>query len=286
MSLEVVDWGGSGRPLVFLAGGGRSTAHVFDDFAPRFTDNYRAIGITRRGNGGSSAQRPRHFDDYVDDIAAVLEAMKLESAVLIGHSFAGLEMARFGERYASRCAGLVYLDAAYDYTDPALGKIFETNLPPSAPPMQSADSASIDAVRAWFARTQGFRPSEASLRATKLFGTDGRLIGDIPSRSSGWNVESPARRWEAAKCRSIGIYAMPAPFETWLPYWSSLDSLQKASAQSYHRAFAPWTERHRKAFGRYPQNRVVEFASSNHYFFLEKPAEAEQLIRTFLVARE
>ena len=29
--LEVLDWGGSGRPLVLLAGGG-DTAHVFDDF--------------------------------------------------------------------------------------------------------------------------------------------------------------------------------------------------------------------------------------------------------------
>jgi hypothetical protein len=32
--LEVLDWGGSGRPLVLLAGGG-DTAHVFDDFAPK-----------------------------------------------------------------------------------------------------------------------------------------------------------------------------------------------------------------------------------------------------------
>ena len=29
--LEVLDWGGSGNPLVLLAGGG-DTAHVFDDF--------------------------------------------------------------------------------------------------------------------------------------------------------------------------------------------------------------------------------------------------------------
>jgi len=30
--LEVLDWGGSGRPVVLLAGSG-NTAHVFDDFA-------------------------------------------------------------------------------------------------------------------------------------------------------------------------------------------------------------------------------------------------------------
>src|SRR5262245_37748813 len=50
VSLEVLDWGGSGSPMVFLAGGGNSTPHDFDDFAPRFTNRHRVVGITRRGN--------------------------------------------------------------------------------------------------------------------------------------------------------------------------------------------------------------------------------------------
>ncbi len=48
--LEVLDWGGSGRPLVLLAGGG-DTAHVFDDFAPKLTPNFHVYGVTRRGFG-------------------------------------------------------------------------------------------------------------------------------------------------------------------------------------------------------------------------------------------
>ena len=36
VKLEVLDWGGSGRPLVLLAGLG-NTAHVFDKFAPRLS---------------------------------------------------------------------------------------------------------------------------------------------------------------------------------------------------------------------------------------------------------
>ena len=46
--LEVLDWGGSGRPLVLLAGGG-DTAHVFDDFAPKLTASFHVYGVTRRG---------------------------------------------------------------------------------------------------------------------------------------------------------------------------------------------------------------------------------------------
>jgi hypothetical protein len=50
--VEVLDWGGSGRPLVLLAGGG-DTAHVFDDFAPKLTPSFHVYGITRRGFGES-----------------------------------------------------------------------------------------------------------------------------------------------------------------------------------------------------------------------------------------
>ena len=282
VSLEVLDWRGSGSPIVFLAGGGNSTPHDFEEFAPRFTNRHRVIGITRRGSGGSSGQRPRSFDDYVDDVVAVLDAFRFDRAVLVGHSFAGLEMARFGEKYGRRCAALVYLDAAYDYTDPALEKIFEANRPPSAPPMRSADSASIDAVRDWYARTQGFRPPVSALRASRLWGSDGRLIGQKLSLVDSWNLPTPTPRWEHVTCPSLGMYAMPTPYETWLPYWSSLDSLQQARAKAYYAAFAPWTKENRDAFGRIPQNRVVEFPSAGHYFFMKKPDESVRVINAFL----
>src|SRR5215813_3320173 len=50
--LEVLDWGGTGRPVILLAGGG-NTAHVFDEFAPKLAANYHVYGITRRGFGVS-----------------------------------------------------------------------------------------------------------------------------------------------------------------------------------------------------------------------------------------
>src|ERR1700677_3535593 len=63
--LEVLDWGGSGRSLVLLAGLG-NTAHVFDKFAPKLTGAYHVYGITRRGFGASSAPSPSP-DNYRAD---------------------------------------------------------------------------------------------------------------------------------------------------------------------------------------------------------------------------
>ena len=281
-SLEVLDWGGSGQPIVFLSGGGNSTPHDFDEFAPRFSDRHRVIGITRRGSGGSSKQPPRTFDDYVDDIVAVLDAFHFERPVFVGHSWAGLEMARFGEKYGRRCAALVYLDAAYDYTDPALEKIFEAHRPPSPPPMRPADSASMDAVRNWYARTEGFQPPVSALRASRSWSSDGRLIGQKPNLVDSWDVPPPTPQWGRVTCASLGVFAMPAPYETWLPYWSSLDSLQQARGKAYYAVFAPWTKKNRDAFGRFPQNRVVEFPSAGHYFFMKKPHETARMIEAFL----
>jgi non-heme chloroperoxidase len=46
--LEVLDWGGSGWPIVLLAGLG-NTAHVFDGFAMKLARYGRVYGVTRRG---------------------------------------------------------------------------------------------------------------------------------------------------------------------------------------------------------------------------------------------
>jgi pimeloyl-ACP methyl ester carboxylesterase len=123
VKLEVLDWGGSGRPLVLLAGLG-NTAHVFDDFAPKLTSEYHVYGITRRGFGSSSAPAAGYSADRLgDDVLEVLDALKLEKPVLVGHSIAGEELSSLGTRRPERVAGLIYLDAGYSYAyyDRSLG---------------------------------------------------------------------------------------------------------------------------------------------------------------------
>lgn len=118
VKLEVLDWGGTGRPLVFLAGLG-GTAHIFDHFAPKFTPKYHVYGITRRGFGASSAPPPvdgnYSADRLGDDVLAVINVLKLNRPVLVGHSFGGEEMSSIGSRYPGKVAGLIYLDAGYPY---------------------------------------------------------------------------------------------------------------------------------------------------------------------------
>lgn len=128
VKLEVLDWGGAGRPLILLAGLG-ATAHVFDRFAPKLTSTYHVYGITRRGFGASSAPAPANgnyaSDRLGDDVLAVMDALKLNRPVLVGHSAAGEELSSVGSRHASKVAGLIYLDAGYSYAyyDPSRGDL-------------------------------------------------------------------------------------------------------------------------------------------------------------------
>jgi non-heme chloroperoxidase len=87
--LEVLDWGGAGRPLVFVPGLG-NTAHVFDQFALKLTPQYHVYGITRRGFGASSAPPTGYSADRLgDDVLAVLDALKIDKPVWWGIRWVG-----------------------------------------------------------------------------------------------------------------------------------------------------------------------------------------------------
>lgn len=135
VKLEVLDWGGSGDPVVFLSGLG-DNAHVFDEFAPALTDQFHVYGITRRGFGASS-QPADGYDiaTRVEDIRRVLDELHLDRVSLVGHSIAGDELTRFAGEFPDRVVRLVYLDAAYDHASIVDAKSLPWPFPdPPTPP--------------------------------------------------------------------------------------------------------------------------------------------------------
>lgn len=118
VKLEVLDYGGTGRPLILLAGLG-SDAHIYDRFAQNFTPDHHVLAITRRGFGNSSKPAPTvanyNADRLGDDVLAVITDLKLDHPVIAGHSIAGEELSSIGSRHADKVAGLIYLDASDGY---------------------------------------------------------------------------------------------------------------------------------------------------------------------------
>src|SRR6266478_3081203 len=74
---------------------------------------YRCIGVDRRGHGRSS--QPSSGNDmngYADDLAAVIGALDLKDATLVGHSTGGGEVARYIGRHGTKRVAKAVLIAA------------------------------------------------------------------------------------------------------------------------------------------------------------------------------
>ena len=282
VALEVVDWGGHGTPLVFLAGLG-NTAHVFDTFAPQFTDRFHVVGITRRGFGASaSAPPPDNLDTLVADVSAVLDSLALEKVVLVGHSIAGEELTWFAERHAARCAGLVYLDAAYDRS--AMDTLAAKQPSAPAPRISAADTASFAGLRALYTRVMGVEEPESDIRATEKFDSTDRYRGSVTPNVLKARVASGKQvaHYDRIHCRALAVYAVPDSIGDVVPYYEELDAAGRAQAESLFRFVQGVVADSRSRIGRLPQFRVVDIHGSNHYVFLQRPSAVAEAMRTFL----
>ncbi|HEL3816179.1 TPA: alpha/beta hydrolase [Stenotrophomonas maltophilia] len=106
------DWG-SGQPIVFAHGWPLSS----DAWDPQMLfmgqNGYRVIAHDRRSHGRSSQTWDgNNMDTYADDLAAVIDALDLKDAILIGHSTGGGEVARYIGRHGSKRVAKVVLVGA------------------------------------------------------------------------------------------------------------------------------------------------------------------------------
>lgn len=218
VTLEVLDWGGSGRSLVLIAGL-NATAHFFDDFAPKLTPYYHVYGITRRGFGASSVPEGGYDAERLgEDVLAVIDRLEIERPVLVGHGLGGGELSFIGSRHPGRVAGLVYLDAARQvsffgarmtseqtYADLSV-KFMEI---PGAQPTE-ADEASFAAMRDFGARQIGATIPEADYRALGDI-VDGRYAVRL-ELSVALDILDGAGRYTNVRAPALALVAAPQRF--------------------------------------------------------------------------
>lgn len=284
--IEYLDWGGSGPTLVFYPGMGNS-AHVFDGFAPRFTDQYRVIGVSRVGFGGSDQPEREGYAiaARVEQLRAVLDTLRLQHVVLAGHSLGGDEITGFATTYPTRTAGVIYLDAALDHSAAfnaeerlfsALGSIMPSPL--------AVELASPTGLQDYLRRLRGVEYPIGEVIATFLFDSAGSLVGPrTPNRvAQAIFANTPALDYRGVRAPALALYSDWDPITVMFPFLAG-DSLGIARTTAVvDSVLRPWVLRERERFAReVPQARVVA-SPSHHYQFLREPVDTERLMRAFL----
>jgi len=292
--LEVLDWGGSGRPVVLLEGSGNS-AHVFDDFAPKLTNCCQVFGITRRGFGASS-QPASGYDDQrlADDVLAVIDALGIKAPVLVGHSMAGQEMTTLGHQHSDRLSGLVYLDAHGDpgddpSADPAWLEL-QRKLPEGFrnPPRQpfTGDTRTFAGYRAAMLQNQGFTFPESEFRntyETNSDGTRGRYKSpDIPPRIGQGQIP---KDYTSIRVPVLALFEFPRTMDDYPRpgEYQPANEAERAAIVAFARATKAiadrWSTKLTKAV---PDTKLIDLPGAGHYVFLTREAEVSRAIREFV----
>lgn len=288
--LEVLDWAGTGRPVVLLAGRG-FTAHVFDGFAEKLTDSYHVYGITRRGFGASSRPPLDYKEERLtEDDLQVFDLLKLVAPVVVGHSVAGNELSQLGIHHSDRIGGLVYLDALNDSTDDytdydalcsKLPEVMQKGPEPSL-----AELKSFPAYRNWRKQTQGIWIPESELRNDYAENPD----GSVGSRKTPEYVFDAmgGLKHDYSQIRvpvlAFVVYDTPdGTPEDQLRKYQVTDAAERTIVEAAYGQYIGMAririDRINRAAG---GARVVELWGADHFVFLSNEADVLREMRAFL----
>ncbi len=184
-----------------------------------------------------------------EDVVRVLDAFKLDHAVLAGHSVAGEELTVLGAPKSSRIAALVYLDAAWDRTY-------------SAPkgPTGAEDCAGKMGI------------------ASQPKTVDARFD---PAQAIRNNVQKPD--YAQIHIPALAFYAAPRSWEELVPGAPALAPEKRACAEQMVAGFTRTRKHMEEEFqADVLGSRVVDLPGGGHYVFRTNEADVLSGMRSFL----
>jgi pimeloyl-ACP methyl ester carboxylesterase len=282
--LEVLDWGGSGPPLVLL--GCYLTAHVYDEFAPKLTNQFHVYGITRRGIGASVKPATGYaVQRSVDDLLEVLDSLKAQKSLLVGNSCAGQVLTMFASQHSDRLSGLVYLDGATDPTTPPYDPPLPdpTTLPRLLRPTPERDRSSFKA----FTKRPGLTVAipEAEWRQQFAENPDGSVGESLMNLAIRQAITVDARvkpNYAGIRVPVLAMYQAQRPFEEVAAEYDIRNEQERvALRQQYTAVRAMYTRWQQDLLAPIPTARIVELPGANLYMFVSNEADVLREVRAF-----
>lgn len=292
--LHYLDWGGNGPILLFLPGMG-CNAHIFDRFAPRFTDQFHVLALTRRGHGESDHPETGYdIDTLTEDIRLFLDTLKIDQAILAGHSMAGVEMSHFAAIHPERVLRLVYLDAAFYRNSPEFKTMQEKNpLREIQIPGLKADHYS---VQDYFASLKRAYPSLAAIWGSEIeeqglheitIQPDGKVVDRMSAAiESALNATLSRYEPEDAKIQAPALSFVAFPDATSFTSHEYMTEVQQAQVvEFFETTRLVWLQQSMELFRRnVPHAKIVEIPHGHHYCFIKNEELVLDEMRKFLLS--
>lgn len=246
LRLHVLDYGGSGEPMVVLPGI-TSPAIAMDFVARELTDLVRPVVVDVRGRGLSDAGESYTLQDYADDTMAVIEGLRLERPLLLGHSM-GARIAAVTAARGADLHGTVLVDPPM--SGPGRGR-YPTSLDAFLGQLAEARRGTdADEVAAAWPR---WPRREQELRARWLSSCD---AGAVAATHRGFESEDFFTAWPGVPAPCVLVHGADSPVVT-------------AAGVAQARAANPAA-------------RFVEIPRAGHMVFWDSPGVALRRLRTSL----
>ena len=185
--------GPPGAPVLFLIHGLVASSYLnwFPAF-PALAERFRVVATDLRGHGRAMPVRRFRLEDCADDVAAVAEAIGIESCIVVGYSLGGPVAQLVWRRHRDLVAGMVLCATSRNFGGTARERYFFATLPAlvagirlvrRGPPLERPEvELGDDALVARWAMEELRRTNpSAALQAMNALGrfTSHQWIGDV-----------------------------------------------------------------------------------------------------------
>ncbi len=107
---------GKGEPTLVFVHGWCGSRSVWYKQIPYFAKKYKIVALDLAGHGKSGRQRKVYTQEtFGEDVAAVVNAEKLDKAILIGHSMSGVVILEANRLIKDKVRGLIAIDTLENF---------------------------------------------------------------------------------------------------------------------------------------------------------------------------
>jgi esterase len=257
LRLHVLESGTPGDLPVCLLHGGAAHAHWFDAVTPRLGTRRHLLALDQRGHGESAWASPPAYatEDFVADLAGMLDQLGWARAVVVGHSMGGHNAMAFAAWHPDRVRALVIVDARPAVPGERLDRMHARGRRP--PRRYPTLEAAAEAFRLLPRETVADPALLAHLGRTSVGARDGHFVPRFDPAAYG--ARRPVDAWPL-----LGRITAPT-----LIVRGALSPILPADL----------AERMREAI---PDAALVEIAGAYHHLVLDQPEAFAGALATFL----